>query len=733
MNDRLPGRDIVLIGAGHTNMHVVRMWRMQPVPDAQLTLISPFSRATYSGMLPGTLAGLYEPADMEIDLYRFAAPSGVRVIVDEAVGLDPDRRQVLFRDRPPIRFDVASVGIGSVPSLNDRWPDCNAFLPVKPMTTFRNRLETRLQALKAHRAANDPIRIAVVGGGAAGVEVAMCLEAELRTRKLPARLALVDSGDSVLRSYLPGTIRRVTDELNRRGIELLLNSRVQDVTDNNIQFESGESRSTDIVIWVTAATAPPLIEAIPLPKADDGFLAVRSTLQTTGDAPVFAVGDSASLIESPVRKAGVYAVREGPFLWDNLQRFLNDQSLLRYDPQKGFNSMLADGNGGAFVDYRSVSAHGRWVWKLKDHIDRKFMRMYQDYRPMSPVPTSEEPPSETAMRCRGCGGKAGGHILSAAFGRLAEEHANFGHPAFDGPEDAARIDTTRHTAELVTVDFFQSFFEDPWIVGRVAALNSLSDIQATGGRPFGALAQIQLPEGHPRQQTEMLYQVLSGALVELEKADVQLLGGHTTEASTLTVGFTILGATGNREPFRKSGLQPGDDLFITRALGTGILLAGMPRALTHAPWVDGLLASMLQSNGEPAGTAISAGATAMTDVTGFGLAGHLLEMLDASQVDATIALDALPILAGATELVEAGVESTLAPANRHVESRVSIADSLAKDPRTALLFDPQTSGGLLIAGPADGQLTDAMASAGFAVHRIGSVGQTTSHPVITVT
>ena len=111
MNDRLPGRDIVLIGAGHTNMHVVRMWRMQPVPDAQLTLISPFSRATYSGMLPGTLAGLYEPADMEIDLYRFAAPSGVRVIVDEAVGLDPDRRQVLFRDRPPIRFDVASVGI----------------------------------------------------------------------------------------------------------------------------------------------------------------------------------------------------------------------------------------------------------------------------------------------------------------------------------------------------------------------------------------------------------------------------------------------------------------------------------------------------------------------------------------------------------------------------------------------------------------------------------------------
>lgn len=698
MNDRLPGRDIVLIGAGHTNMHVVRMWRMQPIPDTRLTLISPFSRATYSGMLPGTLAGLYEPEDMEIDLYRFAAPSGVRVIINEAVGLDPQRRRVLFKDRPALRFDVASVGIGSVPSFSDRWPGCPSFLPVKPMATFRSRLDARLQALQAERTPDDPIRIAVVGGGAAGVEVAFCLEADLRARQTAARFTLVDSGDSVLRGYLPGTISRVTAELKRRGIELCLNSRVRDIASDGMQLESGESLSAHIIIWVTAAVPPPLIESIPLPKAEDGFLAVRPTLQTTGEAPVFAVGDSATLVESPVRKAGVYAVREGPFLWDNLQRFLDQKPLLKYEPQKGFNSMLADGEGGAFVDYRSVAAHGRWVWRLKDHIDRKFMRMYQDYRPMAPMPV-EQFPAETVMRCRGCGGKAGGHVLSAAFERLKEEHAEFGHPAFDGPEDAARIDTSRHTAELVTVDFFQAFFEDPWIVGRVAALNSLSDIQASGGRPFGALAQIQLPEGHPRQQTEMLYQVLSGALVELEKAGVQLLGGHTTEASTLTVGFTVLGSIGDHEPFRKNGLRPGDELFLTKPLGTGVLLAGIPQALTHAAWTDELLTCMLQSNAEPATAAIAAGATAMTDVTGFGLAGHLLEMLDASQVDAEIDLDALPILTGATDLIECGIESTLAPANRHVESRVSIPDTLANDSRAALLFDPQTSGGLLVASP----------------------------------
>jgi selenide,water dikinase len=734
MNDRLPSRDVVLIGAGHTNMHVVRMWRMQPIPDARLTLISPFSRATYSGMLPGTLAGLYTPEEMEIDLYRFATPSGVRVVIGEAIGLDPDKRRVLFQDRPPLRFDVASVGVGSMPLQSDRWPDCDAFLPIKPMATFRTRFNQRLEQLSAKSDSSEPIRIVVVGAGAAGVEVTMCLEAYLREQSVSAAFTVVDSGATVLKGNLPGTIKGVTAEMQRRNIDLRFGARVEDVRADSLHLSTGDTLSADIIIWVTGAAAPPLIGAIPLPRADDGFLAVGSTLQTTADAPVFAVGDSASLIDNPVRKSGVYAVREGPILWDNLQRFLSNRPLVSYDPQKGFNSMLADGEGGAFVDYKGVAAHGKWVWRLKDRIDRKFMRMYQDYQPMSSMPAAsvDDAPANTVMRCRGCGGKAGGNILSAAFERLAAEHAEFGHPAFDGPEDAARIDPSKHVAELVTVDFFQAFFDDPWIVGRVAALNALSDIQATGGQPFGTLAQIQLTEGHPRQQTEMLYQVLSGALAEFERAGVQLLGGHTTEGQELTVGFTVLGSLGNGEPFRKSGLQSGDELILTKPLGTGVLLAAMPRALTRATWIDAMLASMLTSNGEVATAAIAAGATAMTDVTGFGLAGHLLEMLDASEVDAHIPLATLPLLDGATDLISQGVESTLAPANRHVESRMSIAQELRGDALFAAMFDPQTSGGLLIAAPPERNVADRLTASGHSAFRIGTVQKSTGAPRISV-
>jgi NADH dehydrogenase FAD-containing subunit len=214
MDERLASRDIVLIGAGHTNMHIVRMWKMAPIPDTRLTLISPFSRATYSGMLPGTLAGLYEPDEMAIDLYRFAAPNGVRVIIEEVVGLDPDRRRVNFANRPPIRFDVASVGIGSVPAGADRWASCAAFLPIKPMATFGDRFKTRLDDLqksKPKKGIEEPLQVVVVGGGAAGVEVTLCLEARLRTQGLAAQATLVDSGDTVLRGYLPGTIRSQSD------------------------------------------------------------------------------------------------------------------------------------------------------------------------------------------------------------------------------------------------------------------------------------------------------------------------------------------------------------------------------------------------------------------------------------------------------------------------------------------------------------------------------------------
>lgn len=743
MDERLASRDIVLIGAGHTNMHIVRMWKMAPIPDARLTLISPFSRATYSGMLPGTLAGLYEPDEMAIDLYRFAAPVGVRVIIEEVVGLDPDRRRVQFANRPPIRFDVASVGIGSVPAGADQWASSAALLPIKPMATFRDRLKTRLDDLQKsepRKGVEEPLQVVVVGGGAAGVEVTLCLEARLRTQGLAANVVLVDSGDTILRGYLPGTARKVTDHFTKRQISVKANVRVVNVTDDGLTLSDSTAIDADIVIWATGATPPALIESIPLAKSDDGFLAVRNTLQTIDDKPVFAVGDSATLVDSPVRKSGVYAVREGPFLWENLQRFLNGQSLKPYIPQPGFLSLLADGEGGSFLDYKGISAHSRWAWKLKDHIDRKFMRMYQQYKSMEdmPAPASlsarEGLPGPT-MRCRGCGGKAGAGVLRAALERIGDDHPDRQHNAVKHPEDAAMLDP-KSPAEMITIDFFQGFMDDPWLVGRVAALNSLSDIWATGGKPTQALAMVQVQEGEPKQQAELLYQVLSGSLYEFDRCGVELLGGHTTEAAELTVGFTVMGTLDEKPALLKSDANPGDVLILTKALGTGTLLAGIPQARTRGEWVDSLLASMLKSNEAASVVARNVGTNAVTDVTGFGVAGHLLEILDASGLDAEVRLSNLPLLPGARELLDEGLESTLAPANREVAIRTKCAhDKMTSQPEFAALFDPQTSGGLLlsVSPEKEQQMHDQLQEAGVDAWTIGRFRETVTSPTLHLT
>ena len=373
-------RDLVLIGAGHTNLHVVRQWRMRPVSGVQLTLISPFSRATYSGMLPGTLAGLYQPADMQIDLDRYTAGTGIRLIVAAATGLLPDERLITFADRVPLGFDVAAVGIGSVPSHAELWAHSSRVLSIKPMSTFLSRLDA---AVTRQRAVDPMLKCVIVGGGAAGTEVTLCLDQWLQRRGMAHHITLLDGNTDILKGYVPKFVQRARAVLAERGIEVQVQQRVAAISDTagqihaELRLSGGGTLSAGIVIWATSASPPAVLAEYRLPKTEDGFLAVRPTLQTTADAPVFVVGDTASFIDQRVPKAGVYAVREGPILWQNLQNTLAGRPLVEYQPQRDFLSLLSTGDGRALLQYKGWATHARWAWWLKDYIDRKFMRQYQ--------------------------------------------------------------------------------------------------------------------------------------------------------------------------------------------------------------------------------------------------------------------------------------------------------------------------------------------------------------------
>ncbi len=700
MNETLPQHDIVLLGAGHTNAHIIRMWRMNPIPRTRLTCVSDHNVATYSGMLAGTLAGQYEPADMTIDLVRLCASCGVRLIHARATGLDLESRRLLVEDRHPVRFDLLSIGIGSRPTIP---APCSHGLSIKPMQAFLPRLR---QAIEKRLAGTDQkLQIAIVGGGAAGVEIACCLQ-EFVNRNFgnveAQQFTLLDAHSELLAGMPSRTQELAARELAKRGIQVKSDSRVVSVEDDAIlRSESGETLSADITIWATSAQPAPLLSELGLPLDERGFLATHDTLQSTGAENVFAVGDAGSVETESYAKAGVYAVRQGPVLWNNLRRKLSGRQLEHWKPQKKFLSLIGTGDERAILTYHGLSLHNRWCWKLKDWIDSRFMAKYQQYEPPAIMGNAEDSPEEsrTAMQCGGCGSKASASVLRDTLPSLIQPHRERVLMGLDSPDDIALIANSTSVATAVSTDFFSAFVDEPYLLGRIAAQNALSDLFAKSARPRAALSMAILPSGSEKQQSNLLEALLAGALREFEQADVSLVGGHSIVGPKLTIGFTILGDANPAEVARKSTVAPGDRLVLTKPLGTGVLLAAHMQAACRAEWWGPLVESMLASNQQAAAIARQYGVSAATDVTGFGLAGHLREMIAPAALASELSLSSLPILPGAGELLENGFASTLAPSNREAVCDVMQVSESLSDVATSVLFDPQTSGGLLVAVP----------------------------------
>ena len=257
--------------------------------------------------------------------------------------------------------------------------------------------------------------------------------------------------------------------------------------------------------------------------------------------------------------------------------------------------------------------------------------------------------------------------------------------------------STHGKPAIVTTDFFAAPLDDPYLVGRVGALNALSDAFVMGAKPIAALAITTLPYGRAENQEELMFQILSGSLHEFQKSGTSLVGGHTIEGPQLTVGYTIVAEPTNVEAnFTKGQLQEGDQLILTKPLGSGAVLAAHMQAACPAETYRDLLKVMLDSNQTAAEIGRENKVSAMTDVTGFGFAGHMLEMLKASKQSAEIELSSVPLIFGAEKIFDRGFESTLAPANRDSETVVDVKESQRSSPSYAALFDPQTCGGVLL-------------------------------------
>jgi len=706
-------KDLVLVGGGHAHVHVLKSFGMKPMPGVRLTLIGRDIETPYSGMIPGFVAGRYSFDECHIDLARVAAWTGGRLIQAEATGIDRINRQVLLKDRPPIAYDLLSIDVGATPSLEAIPGAAEHATPVKPIAEFGRRWLAFVERAKNHR---GPLRVAVIGGGAGGAELALAIDHRLGEVARGASVSVtLATKNELLSGQAVAAQRTMRTIFGKRGVRLIENAATTRIERNTVHLEGGERLEADDIFIVTEASAAKWLAATGLPLDDRGFLAVEPTLASSGDPLVFAAGDCASVAAHPRPKAGVFAVRQGPPLAENLRRVLLGREPLPFTPQRRYLAILGAGDGHAVATRGAWAVEGAWVWRWKDHIDRKWMRMYREppARPMDMAARSAPPDpaladaeakrllADIGMRCGGCGAKVGADTLSRVLARLGPSPAAGVAIGLDAPDDAAMIEMPAGQALVQSVDFFRTFIDDPFVFGEVAAVHALGDVWAMGARPHSALALAVVPAAAERLMEEDLFQMLSGARRVLDRAGCALIGGHSGEGPEAALGFSVNGLVAATQALRKGGMRPGDKLVLTKKLGTGVIFAAAMRGAAHGRWIAEALASMRTPSSEASRALVAAGAHACTDVTGFGLAGHLAEMIRASgEVAVDIDLDALPALDGAMELFEQGYASSLQPENLRARHLIDGMDARAAHPKLPLLFDPQTAGGLLAAVPA---------------------------------
>jgi selenide,water dikinase len=370
------GARLLLVGGGHAHLEVLRRFLLERPPRTELTLVSVAPFHHYSGMASGYLRGTYREEDIRFDLEALTRAAGGTFLMDEALRVDPQARAVHLASGRALSYDVVSFGVGSTPSGSARPEVARHAAVVKPLSRTA-RIREDLLAL-AGSSVEGPRRVVVVGGGAGGVEVG-CVTAELlRETGCACKVSLIEASDTILPGYSLRFRQRAGLVLSQKGIDVLYGQRVVAVDREAISTDRGAKLPAHLTLWLTGATSYGLFRDSGLAVDGSGFLLVDRSLRSLSNDRILAAGDCATLADYPdTPKAGVFAVRQGPVLWESIVAALAGTQPPRYRPQKSFLSILNTGDGRALLSFGPLVSYSRPAFRLKDRIDRRFMKRYQ--------------------------------------------------------------------------------------------------------------------------------------------------------------------------------------------------------------------------------------------------------------------------------------------------------------------------------------------------------------------
>jgi len=709
-------KHLVLVGGGHSHLAVLKNFGMKPVAGLSLTLISRDIETPYSGSLPGHISGIYERDDIHIDLRPLAQFAAARLIQSEITRIDFEQKIIHCKGRPTIEFDLISLNIGSKPNAI-KIPGAAQFATgIKPIDQFLvNWQKIYTDMLDVIGSKKKSYRFLIVGGGPASVELAFAVQQRIHRelsikhyKNSPLQIGIVTADTELLKFHNNKVRNFVKSTLATRGIEVLLEHKVIEFRAGKILCNNDHTLEGDSMVYATGASIASWPAECGLAIGDDGFIEVNDFLQSTSHDFVFAAGDAATIKSEPRPKSGVYAVRQGKPLAENLRRFATSMNLKPYSPQKHALALINLGNKKAIASRNKLFFQGRSVWSLKNSIDTAFIRKYSQLPEMPDNfdiakglvdEKTEQQLRKHAMRCSGCGAKIAGDALQEVLRELPRHENADILSSGSATEDAALIELSDGRVLLQSVDQLSAFISDPWLFAKIASNHCMSDIYAMGCMPHSALAIVGVPAASKKISKGLLREIMHGASEALQENDCALVGGHSAESKELQFGLCVNGFTERDTLLSKDGMQTGDIVILCKPLGTGTLLAADMRCKAKHRWMAKALTQMLISNRKAAQCFIQYKATACTDITGFGLAGHLFEMLTPRNVELELSLADLPALDGALETLKQGILSSLHADNSLVSRDIFNSEAFRDNPRFDLLFDPQTAGGLLASVP----------------------------------
>lgn len=705
--------DLVLIGGGHAQIAVLKSFGMKPLDGVRLTLVTDVLMAPYSGMLPGHVEGHHSVEDMHIDLLKLARFAGARLIKNAVTDIDFVNQNIVLEGGLNLYYDVLSLNSGAVPDA-ESIPGTGAYgITVKPISHFLEKMPP-VSALTGD--------IAVIGGGAAGCELAISLTHHYQLADKPFICHLFSRSKRLLPTAPEKASRIMARALLDNDIALHLGASVQSLKQDGVILEKGDDIPARHIFVVTAARPADWVKRLAIAHCEDGYIQVRPTLQLMEYDNVFAAGDIASICGEKREKAGVFAVRAGPYLADNLRRFIHASPLKSFRPQSRYLALIGLGGKNALAIRGRFVARGALWWHLKNWIDRRFIQKFNQLPEMkslaSPLPALARTLSDTIKKdgfeCSGCGAKAGADILSEALTAACQMARDKGADPGYLPPSGITLDsgTIRLPRELLqegaenaslsqSIDFLSQHISDAYLFGRIATLHALSDIFVAGGKPLAALALVSVQRTRPEMQKSDLTLMLCGALEELAAHKTRLIGGHTTVAPEAMLGFAVTGVPDNL-PAPPLPEDADIALILTKPIGIGVILAAEMRGLCPAASYEAAIEVMLSSNAGAAELITTHAPFAqMTDVTGFGLARHGLNLMQRAGFSGmALSLDRIPLIKGAATLSGKGISSSLYPHNAGniaLNGAAMLGDGAR--PTIDLLFDPQTSGGILAALP----------------------------------